>query len=158
MSFYEAVGGHDTFVRIVGNFYARVAEDPLLRPMYPDEDLSDPAARLTMFLEQYWGGPTAYSEQRGHPRLGMRHAPFPVTPSARDRWLTHMRSALDDSGMSAEHVSMFWEYVVRAAHFLVNTPDDEPTRSDLGGSGKASHEAPPRPDLHLRSPGGGPPR
>ncbi len=130
-SFYDAVGGHETFVRIVARFYAEVAEDPLLRPMYPDEDLSDPAARLTMFLEQYWGGPTTYSEQRGHPRLGMRHAPFPVTPAARDRWLTHMRSALEESGMSAEHVATLWEYVVRAAHFLVNTPDDEPQKPGL---------------------------
>ena len=123
-SFYEAVGGHDTFVRIVARFYAEVAEDPLLRPMYPDEDLSEPAAHLTMFLEQYWGGPTTYSQQRGHPRLGMRHAPFAVTPTARDRWLTHMRSALDASGMSPDQMDTFWQYVVRAAHFLVNSEDD----------------------------------
>ena len=131
-SFYEAVGGHDTFVRIVARFYAEVAEDPLLRPMYPDEDLSEPAARLTMFLEQYWGGPATYSEQRGHPRLGMRHAPFAVTPAARDRWLTHMRSALDASGMSPDQVDTFWQYVVRAAHFLVNSTDEEQQPGDLG--------------------------
>ncbi len=130
-SFYDAVGGHDTFVRIVARFYNGVASDPLLRPMYPDEDLNDPAARLTMFLEQYWGGPTTYSQERGHPRLGMRHAPFAVTPTARDHWLTHMRAALDESGMSAEQVETFWEYVVRAAHFLVNTPDEEPHRASL---------------------------
>jgi len=130
-SFYDAVGGHDTFVRIVATFYSGVAEDPLLRPLYPDDDLTDAATRLTMFLEQYWGGPTTYSDQRGHPRLGMRHAPFAVTPAARDRWLTHMRSALDGSGMSAEHRETFWAYVVRAAHFLVNTPDDEPTAPGL---------------------------
>lgn len=129
-SFYDAVGGHDTFVQLVATFYAEVAGDPLLRPMYPNEDLSDPAARLTMFLEQYWGGPTTYSEVRGHPRLGMRHAPFAVTPAARDRWLTHMRTALDQSDMSPEHKATFWEYVDRAAHFLVNTPAEErPQRS-----------------------------
>ncbi len=115
------------FVRIVAKFYAEVPGDPLLRPMYLDEDLSVPAARLTMFLEQYWGGPTTYSDQRGHPRLGMRHAPFAVTPMARDRWLTHMRSALDASSMTAEQVDTFWEYVVRAAHFLVNTGEDQPS-------------------------------
>jgi hemoglobin len=127
-SFYDAVGGHDTFVRIVAAFYAGVAEDDLLRPLYPEEDLRDAETRLTMFLEQYWGGPTTYSETRGHPRLGMRHAPFAVTPTARDHWLSHMRAALDGSGMSPEHIATFWEYVDRAAHFLVNTPDDEPSR------------------------------
>lgn len=130
-SFYDAVGGHDTFVRIVGAFYAAVADDDVLRPMYPEEDLSDPATRLTMFLEQYWGGPTTYSELRGHPRLGQRHAPFAVTPTARDHWLGHMRTALDESGMSPEHIATFWEYVVRAAHFLVNSPEEEPSRRSL---------------------------
>jgi hemoglobin len=130
-SFYDAVGGHDTFVRIVGRFYAGVADDPLLRPMYPDDDLSEPAAHLTMFLEQYWGGPTTYSQSRGHPRLGMRHAPFAVTPAARDAWLTHMRAALEESGMSAEHIETFWEYVLRAAHFLVNSPDEQPVARTL---------------------------
>ncbi len=130
-SFYDAVGGHDTFVRLVSTFYAEVSRDDRLRPLYPDEDLSGAAKRLTMFLEQYWGGPTTYSDTRGHPRLGMRHARFRVTPEARDRWLTHMRSALDQSGMSPEHAATFWDYVVRAAHFLVNTPDGEPTRRSL---------------------------
>ncbi len=127
-SFYEAVGGHETFVQIVARFYAGVAGDELLRPMYPEADLSDAATRLTMFLEQYWGGPTTYSDLRGHPRLGMRHAPFAVTPTARDHWLSHMRVAVKESGMSPEHIETFWEYVVRAAHFLVNTLDEEPVR------------------------------
>jgi hemoglobin len=130
-SFYDAVGGHETFVRLVSDFYAEVANDAELRALYPEEDLSGAATRLTMFLEQYWGGPTTYSETRGHPRLGMRHAPFRITPDARDRWLTHMRTALDGSGMSPKHAETFWEYVVRAAHFLVNTPEDEPTRPSL---------------------------
>jgi hemoglobin len=124
-SFYDAVGGHETFVRIVDRFYQGVATDPELRALYPEEDLAPAAHRLTMFLEQYWGGPTSYSDQRGHPRLGMRHAPFAVTPVARDHWLTHMRAAIDEAGLSPEHRAQLWEYVERAAHFLVNTFDDE---------------------------------
>ena len=123
-TFYDAVGGHDTFARIVKRFYVGVAEDPELRPLYPEADLSGAEHRLTMFLEQYWGGPTAYSDQRGHPRLGMRHAPFAVTPAARDRWLVHMRDAVLESGMSDAHQAQMWEYVERAAHFLVNTFDE----------------------------------
>jgi len=129
-SFYDAVGGHDTFVRIVKVFYEGVAGDPVLRPLYPEEDLGPAEERFRMFLEQYWGGPTTYSETRGHPRLGMRHAPFAVTPQARDHWLHHMHTAVVESGMSEEHAQQFWEYVVRAAHFLVNSPDaDDPAQS-----------------------------
>jgi hemoglobin len=126
-TFYEAVGGHETFVKIVKAFYEGVADDPELRAVYPEDDLSGAETRLRMFLEQYWGGPKTYSEQRGHPRLGMRHGPFAVTPSQRDRWLRHMHRALDEAGMSPEHTQQFWEYVVRAAHFLVNTPEDDST-------------------------------
>ncbi len=125
-TFYDAVGGHDTFVRIVDRFYDGVATDPELRPLYPEADLSGAAHRLTMFLEQYWGGPTTYSDQRGHPRLGQRHAPFAVTPRARDRWLVHMKTAVDEAGMTPEQTAQMWEYVERAAHFLVNTFDDQP--------------------------------
>ncbi len=124
-TFYDAVGGHQTFVRIVDRFYVGVAADPELRALYPDEDLSAAAHRLTMFLEQYWGGPTTYSDERGHPRLGMRHAPFAVTPRARDRWLLHMRTAVDEAGLTPEQTAQLWEYLERAAHFLVNTFDDE---------------------------------
>jgi hemoglobin len=124
-TFYDAVGGHDTFVRIVDRFYEGVADDPELRALYPEADLSGAAHRLTMFLEQYWGGPTTYSDQRGHPRLGMRHAPFAVTPQARDRWLVHMRAAIDEAGMTAEQTAQMWEYVERAAHFLVNSFDED---------------------------------
>ena len=94
-TFFEAVGGHDTFVTLVDRFYEGVAEDPLLRPMYPEEDLTGAKHRLSTFLEQYWGGPKTYGEERGHPRLRMRHAPFPVSPAARDAWLRHMRTAVD---------------------------------------------------------------
>ncbi|RZI90520.1 MAG: globin, partial [Microbacterium sp.] len=93
MSFYEEVGGHDTFARLVDVFYREVAGDDVLRPMYPEEDLGPAAERLTLFLVQYWGGPSTYSERRGHPRLRMRHVPFHVNPDARDRWLRHMRTA-----------------------------------------------------------------
>jgi hemoglobin len=129
-TFYEAVGGHDTFVRLVDVFYAAVAGDPVLRPMYPEDDLGPAAERLRMFLEQYWGGPTTYSEQRGHPRLRMRHAPFPVTHDARVRWLTHMRSAVDalvaDGTLAPAAEAVLWDYLQRAALSMVNTFTDQP--------------------------------
>ncbi len=120
-SFYTAVGGHDTFVRLVDEFYRGVAADPLLRPLYPEEDLGPAAQRLTMFLEQYWGGPTTYSETRGHPRLRLRHAPFAVSPQARDRWLMHMRAALETLDLAPLPKAELWDYLERAAHSLVNT-------------------------------------
>lgn len=119
-SFYEAIGGHETFVRLVDRFYEGVAADPLLRPMYPEEDLAGARERLTMFLEQYWGGPTTYSQQRGHPRLRMRHAPFPVDAAARDAWLRHMRVAVTELGLPPIYESLLWDYLERAAHSLVN--------------------------------------
>lgn len=120
-TFYAAVGGHDTFVRLVDEFYRGVATDPVLRPMYPEEDLGPAAERLTLFLEQYWGGPTTYSDVRGHPRLRMRHAPFPVTPDARDHWLRHMRTALETLDLAPLPKAELWDYLERAAHSLVNT-------------------------------------
>ena len=86
-SFYDLVGGEPTFRKLVTEFYAGVAEDPLLRPLYPEEDLGPAAERLTLFLIQYWGGPNTYSQQRGHPRLRMRHAPFRIGAVERDAWL-----------------------------------------------------------------------
>jgi hemoglobin len=138
-TFYDAVGGHETFVRLVKAFYEGVASDPVLRAVYPEEDLGPAEVRFRMFLEQYWGGPTTYSDTRGHPRLGQRHAPFAVTPTARDRWLTHMHAALEQSDMSMDHKQQFWEYVVRAAHFLVNSPDEAADQSDT--SNAAPHDA-----------------
>ena len=126
VSFYVEVGGHDTFVRLVDAFYRGVAADPILKPMYPEEDLGPAADRLTLFLEQYWGGPTTYSEQRGHPRLRMRHLPFHVNPDARDRWLQHMRAAVDELGLSPLHEATLWDYLQRAAHAMVNTFDPTP--------------------------------
>jgi len=120
-SFYDEIGGHDTFVRLVHVFYEGVATDAVLKPMYPEDDLRPAAHRLTMFLEQYWGGPSTYSEQRGHPRLRMRHVPFHVNPDARDRWLTHMRTAVDSLGLSPLHEATLWDYLQRAAFAMVNT-------------------------------------
>ncbi len=121
-SFHAAVGGHETFVRLVDRFYDGVASDPVLSAMYPEADHAGARERLTMFLEQYWGGPTTYSEQRGHPRLRMRHAPFAVDLDARDRWLRHFRAALDSVDLTPEQDERFWDYVTHAATFMVNTP------------------------------------
>lgn len=121
-TFYEQVGGEETFRRLVHRFYEGVAEDPLLRPMYPEEDLGPAKERFTLFLMQYWGGPTTYSDNRGHPRLRMRHAPFAVDRAAHDAWLKHMRVALDELGLSEEHEQTLWKYLTYAAASMVNTP------------------------------------
>jgi hemoglobin len=122
ISFYEAIGGHDTFVRLVDRFYQGIATDEVLRPMYP-EDLGPATERMRMFLEQYWGGPTTYSDQRGHPRLRMRHAPFAVNSVAREHWLTHMRAAVDSLNLPPAYESVLWTYLERAAWSMTNTPD-----------------------------------
>jgi truncated hemoglobin YjbI len=123
-TFYELVGGADTFARLVKRFYQGVAGDAPLRALYPEEDLGPAEDRLRMFLEQYWGGPTTYSERRGHPRLRMRHAPYAVTPDMRDRWLRHMRDAVDELHLPLEQDRMLWDYLTRAAHAMVNAFDD----------------------------------
>ena len=125
VTLYEAVGGEETFRRLVDTFYAGVASDPVLRAIYPEDDLGPAAERLRMFLIQYWGGPRTYSETRGHPRLRMRHHPFAVTPLQRDRWLTHMRVAVDELELDEPYVTMLWDYLVAAAHSMVNTFEDE---------------------------------
>jgi len=124
-SFYEQVGGHETFRRLVHEFYRGVAEDPALRALYPEQDLGPAEERLRLFLEQYWGGPTTYSEQRGHPRLRMRHHPFKVTPAQRDRWLRHMMAAVDTLGLAPADDLLLRDYLERAAHSLVNSLDEE---------------------------------
>jgi hemoglobin len=121
-TFYDAVGGHETFRRLVDVFYAGVAEDPILRPLYPEENLGPAAERFRMFLEQYWGGPRTYQEQRGHPRLRMRHAPFRVASAERDAWLRRMRVAIDSLDLPPEHAAVLWDYFENAAQFMVNTP------------------------------------
>ena len=120
-TFYDEIGGMATFETIVSVFYAGVATDPVLRPLYPEEDLGPAEERFRLFLVQYWGGPTTYSDQRGHPRLRMRHAPFAVTPEAKDRWLVHFRAGLDAVDLTPEQDERFWEYVTHAAQFMVNT-------------------------------------
>jgi hemoglobin len=123
-NFWQKVGGRPTFEKLVRAFYVGVADDEVLRPMYPEQDLEGAIQRLTGFLEQYWGGPGTYSEERGHPRLRMRHQPFRVNPDARDRWLAHMRSAVDTLELSPLDDATLWGYLDRAAHAMVNTFDE----------------------------------
>ena len=119
---YEEIGGEDTFRRIVARFYAGVAGDPTLRVLYPEEDLGPAEERLRLFLIQYWGGPHTYSDQRGHPRLRMRHAPFVIAGAERDAWLRHMRDALDSVELSPEADQQMWAYMVMAADSMRNAP------------------------------------
>jgi hemoglobin len=120
-TFYDAVGGEPTFRRLVDEFYAGVATDPLLRPLYPDADLAAAADRLRLFLVQYWGGPNTYQQERGHPRLRMRHAPFKIGPAERDAWLHHMRHAVDMIDLPSAQAATLWDYLERAAFFMVNS-------------------------------------
>ena len=122
-NFYEAVGGEKAFEQLVSHFYALVAIDPILRPMYPVDDLHGAAIRLKMFLEQYWGGPKTYSEERGHPRLRMRHAEFKIGTKERDAWLLCMRSAVYELEITTEQRNELWSYLEGAAQFLINSED-----------------------------------
>jgi len=124
-TFFDEVGGHETFVQLVHRFYQGVRQDPVLAPLYPQDDWDGAEWRLRSFLEQYWGGPTTYSEQRGHPRLRMRHAPVKVTPEARDHWLLHFREGLDEANLSPELDAQFWDYVTHAAQFMINSFDED---------------------------------
>jgi hemoglobin len=121
-SFYEKIGGRPTFEKLVRAFYDGIRTDEVLLPLYPEQpELEGAIQRLTGFLEQYWGGPGTYSEERGHPRLRLRHQPFKVNPDARDRWLLHMRSAVDGLHLSPLDDATLWAYLDRAAHAMVNT-------------------------------------
>jgi hemoglobin len=122
-SFYEEIGGEAFFTDLVSQFYAQVALDPILRPMYPEGDLKAAALRLQWFLEQYWGGPTTYQENRGHPRLRMRHAEFHINLAAHDAWLKAMRTAVDGVEMKPELKAQLWSYLEMAAAAMVNQPD-----------------------------------
>ncbi|MEV7128835.1 globin [Streptomyces sp. NPDC093260] len=122
-TFYEQVGGEETFRRLVHRFYEGVAGDPELRAMYPEEDLGPAEERLRLFLIQYWGGPTTYSQERGHPRLRMRHVPFRVDRAAHDAWLRHMRAAVDELALPEEQERTLWNYLTYAAASMINTPD-----------------------------------
>ncbi|MGX1811927.1 globin [Nocardia sp. NPDC055321] len=124
-SFYEAVGGAETFDRLVSVFYREVAQDELLRPLYPEEDLGPAERRLRLFLEQYWGGPRTYGEERGHPRLRMRHHPFKVGPLERDAWLRAMHIAvaeIEPEVLDAPHRKQLLDYFEMAANSLMNSP------------------------------------
>jgi hemoglobin len=125
-TFYDLVGGEETFRRLVARFYAGVATDPVLRPLYPDPDLGAAEERLRLFLTQYWGGPRTYSERRGHPRLRMRHAGFAIGESERLAWLGHMRAALDSLGLPPDQADTLWSYLEMAAFSLQNR-GEEPT-------------------------------
>ena len=122
-SFYDAIGGEKAFEQLVSHFYALVAIDPILRPMYPTDDLHGAAIRLKMFLEQYWGGPKTYSEERGHPRLRMRHAEFKIGTKERDAWLLCMKSAVSELEITPEQRNELWSYLEGAAQFLINSED-----------------------------------
>ena len=122
-TFWEEVGGTDFFVELVSAFYAQVATDPILRPMYPESDLHGAAERLQLFLEQYWGGPSTYSELRGHPRLRMRHNQFFIDSKAKEAWLSAMGKAMDTMKMDSAHRAELWNYLEMAANSLVNQPN-----------------------------------
>ncbi len=119
-SLYDRVGGTPFFERLVARFYAAVANDPQLRPLYPEADLQPAQHRLTLFLIQYWGGPRTYDDERGHPRLRMRHAPFAIGPAERDRWLVHMRQALAESGATPDVAAELEGYMAMAAESMRN--------------------------------------
>jgi hemoglobin len=121
---YDAAGGMPFFEALVDRFYDGVAADPVLLALYPEpDDLAPARQRLTLFLVQYWGGPTTYSDERGHPRLRMRHAPFAIGPDERDRWLRHMRAAIDATAADdQEAADALHAYVTMAAEAMQNRP------------------------------------
>ena len=122
--FYRRVGGEPVFEELTRTFYRGVATDPILKPMYPEEDLEPARVRLQLFLEQYWGGPTTYQETRGHPRLRMRHNSFKINPAAKAAWLMHMERAVRELSISQMDRDELWDYLERAAHSMLNTFED----------------------------------
>lgn len=119
-TFYDAVGGEPAFRRIVARFFAQVPEDEVLREVYPLDDLEGAERRLRQFLVQYWGGPTTYSDERGHPRLRMRHAPFRIGVRERDAWLRAMRVAVDEAALPEELRAQLWSYLESTATHMIN--------------------------------------
>jgi hemoglobin len=124
-SVYEYVGGDEKFALLVEAFYRGVEQEPLLRPMYP-EDLGEAKERLFLFLTQLWGGPARYEAQRGHPRLRMRHFPFEIRQAERDAWVKHMRAAVDETQIPEPARRMMLDYFESAATFLINRPGPAP--------------------------------
>ncbi|KQS66140.1 globin [Modestobacter sp. Leaf380] len=129
-TFYAEVGGAPTFHALVAHFYAGVRQDPVLAPLYPQDDWEGAEDRLRGFLEQYWGGPTTYSQERGHPRLRMRHAPFAIAEPERDAWLRNMRAAVDSLDLTPEQDATLWGYLEMAARSMQNRWT-EPAEGDL---------------------------
>ncbi len=119
---FEAAGGEAAFRLLVDRFYAGVAGDPLLRPLYPDEDLADAAEHLTLFLIQYWGGPSTYNEERGHPRLRVRHQPFAIGLAERDAWLGHMSAAVESLDLVPAVRKAMIDYFEAASTAMINLP------------------------------------
>jgi hemoglobin len=120
---FELVGGEPAFRTLVDRFYAGVAGDPGLRRVYPEEDLSGARERLTLFLIQYWGGPSTYSERRGHPRLRMRHLPFAIGPAERNAWMSHMTAAVESLELPAALSQRLLAYFETASTAMINRPD-----------------------------------
>jgi hemoglobin len=120
MTVFEAAGGAATFKALVERFYAAVESDPLLRPLYPEEDLSSATERLTLFLIQYWGGPDTYSARRGHPRLRLRHQPFAIGQPERDAWLKHMTAAVNSLDLTAEVRKQLLDYFDTTSRAMIN--------------------------------------
>jgi len=126
-SVFELAGGEETFRVLVRRFYAAVAADPILRAVYPEEDLSGATERLTLFLIQYWGGPATYSERRGHPRLRLRHQPFAIGRRERDAWLRHMTEAVTSMPLAPAVSKALLDYFDTASTAMINRPSPEPT-------------------------------
>ncbi len=121
-SFYDAIGGEPTIRGIVARFFTGVAADEILMAQYPEDDLDGAEERLALFLVQRWGGPTTYSDTRGHPRLRMRHVPFAIGPAERDAWLRAMRAALDEAQLADPYRDELWDYLETTAHSMQNVP------------------------------------
>ncbi|MGL4305027.1 MAG: globin [Mycobacteriaceae bacterium] len=123
-TFYDAVGGAPTFLRLVARFYEEVAKDDIVRPLYPEQDLGPAERRMRMFLEQYWGGPRTYSDERGHPRLRMRHSAYAIGPIERDAWLRCMHVAIasiDETTLDSTHRQALIDYMEMAANSMMNS-------------------------------------
>jgi len=120
VTLYDRAGGTPFFEALVTQFYRSVEADPTLRPLYPEPDLAGARHRLTLFLIQYWGGPTTYDDERGHPRLRMRHAPFAIGPAERDRWLVHMRAAVAEQAPPEDVATELEVYFTMAAEAMRN--------------------------------------
>ncbi len=121
-TFYDAIGGERTLRRIVARFFAQIPDDEVLRTVYPLDDLDGAEQRLALFLMQFWGGPTTYSDERGHPRLRMRHAPFRISLAERDAWVRAMRVAVDEAGLEEAHRKELCNYLESTATHIINSP------------------------------------